>query len=854
MDLQVILLLLAALLIAVAFSQPLADRLGLSQSVLLALVGIVIGLTSIILSHTGLSEFASMANAIVNLPFRSEAFLYIFLPTLVFEAGLNIEVRLIVEDAAPILLLAVVAVLVATAFIGAALAPLAAVPAVACFMLGSVVATTDPVAVIAIFRDVGAPSRLSRLVEGESLLNDAAAITLFVMLLQSLIGGQPLGVGAASISFMRSFVGGMVVGYIGARMLIGVLRWLLDLRLAQVTVTLALPYIVYIVAERQLGVSGVVATLTSGLVMSATGQRRMAPDDRDFLRDIWEQLAFWASSLIFLLASLLVPRMLLNTDWHDIMLLGVLIGAAFVARALVVFGLLPLMSWLGLSPAIDNRFKAVILWGGLRGALTLVLALSVTESHAIAPDVQRFVATLATGFVVFTLLVNGTTLRFLLRLVGLDRLSSVDQALRDQVLGLSRERIANAFHVIGRGYEFSESLISEVTRELAPPTTATGATTSRVSDNDAHQLLLGLAALASHERELVLQHFAERTISGRIVEEMLVGAGRLIDHSRTGDPAEYLRVSQEMVDFSPWFRFTHWLHRRLRIDALLIDRLADRFEWLLVQQIILRELDKYLEKNLVPLVGAKSASTLREVMHGRREMTNAALEALRQQYPSYAENLERRILNRTWLRREDMEYRSLFEEGVIGPELYSDLRREVQLSRAEVEVRPRLDLGLEIRELVAKVPMFAKLSETQLDLIARKLRPQVAVSGERLIRNGDRADAMYFISSGKVDVEVVGQKIRLNPGDFFGEMGLVTGQRRQGDVYARSYCQLLVLKDTDFNSVRRSDKALEAQIEAVASARIAMNQQATEKQGTSEPTEVTPSPEGAESRGQRGLR
>ena len=81
-----------------------------------------------------------------------------------------------------------------------------------------------------------------------------------------------------------------------------------------------------------------------------------------------------------------------------------------------------------------------------------------------------------------------------------------------------------------------------------------------------------------------------------------------------------------------------------------------------------------------------------------------------------------------------------------------------------------LDLGLEIRELVAKVPMFAKLSETQLNLIARKLRPQVAVPGERLFRDGDRADAMYFISSGKVDVEVVGQKIRLNPGDFFGQM------------------------------------------------------------------------------------
>ena len=814
MDLQVILLLLAALLIAVAFSQPLADRLGLSPSVLLALMGIVIGLTSILLTHTGLVEFTSMANVIVNLPFHSEAFLYIFLPMLVFEAGLNIEVRRMVEDAAPILLLAVVAVLVATVFIGAALAPIANVPIVACFMLGSIVATTDPVAVIAIFRDVGAPSRLSRLVEGESLLNDAAAITLFVMLLQSLIGGQPLGLGAAVVAFTRSFLGGMIVGYIGARTLIGLLRWLLDLRLAQVTVTLALPYIVYIVAERELGVSGVVATLTAGLVMSATGQRRMAPDDWHFLREIWEQLAFWASSLIFLLASLLVPRILLNADWHDITLLGVLIGAAFVARALVVFGLLPLMSWLGLSPAIDNRFKAVILWGGLRGGLTLVLALSVTESHAIAPEVQRFVATLATGFVVFTLLVNGTTLRFALRLVGLDRLSGVDQALRDHVLRLSRSRVADAVHTIGREYEFSEGLISEVTRELAAPGNSASSNAPSVSDDDAHQLLVGLVALANHERELVLEHFAERTISGRIVEEMLVGSGRLVDHSRTGDLAEYLRVAQEMVDFSRWFRFTLWLHRFLRIEALLVDLLADRFESLLVQQIILRELDKYLEEKLVPLVCAKLSLRLLELMRGRREMTRAALEALRQQYPSYAENLERRILNRTCLRREDMEYRSLFEEGVIGPELYSDLRRKVQLSRSEVEVRPRLDLGLETRELVAKVPMFAKLTETQLDLIARRLKPLFAVPGERLIRDGDRADAMYFISSGKVDVEVVGQTIHLKPGDFFGEMGLVTGLRRRGDVYAQTYCQLLILKDTDFNSVRRGDRALDAQIEA----------------------------------------
>jgi CPA1 family monovalent cation:H+ antiporter len=151
----------------------------------------------------------------------------------------------------------------------------------------------------------------------------------------------------------------------------------------------------------------------------------------------------------------------------------------------------------------------------------------------------------------------------------------------------------------------------------------------------------------------------------------------------------------------------------------------------------------------------------------------------------------------------------------------------VKLTRTEVEVRPRLDLGLETRQLISKVPIFAKLSKVQLDTIARLLRPRFAVPGEQLIRDGDHADAMYFISSGSVEVEVVGQKIRLNPGDFFGEMGLVTGQRRQGDVHARGYCQLLVLREVDFKNLLRSDHEIQMQIATVANARSMMNQRAS---------------------------
>jgi Na+:H+ antiporter len=827
MDIHVILLVIATLLIVVGLIQPLAARLGLSPTVLLALVGVAIGLGSTVLTTIDvLSQIAPVAKSITNLPIHSDVFLDIFLPMLLFETALNIEVHQMIEDAGPILLLAVVAVLVATFTIGGALGAIASAPLTACLMLGAIVATTDPVAVIAIFRDLGAPARLSRLIEGESLLNDAAAITLFVLLLDMLTGHHGPSLGRAVLTFFRNFAGGILAGYLGARVIVGLMRRLLDLRLAQVTLTLALPYLVYIIADHQLGVSGVVATVTAGLVMSAVGQPKMSPDDWRFLHDMWEQMAFWASSLIFILASLLVPRMLLHVGGHDLVLLFVLVIAALAGRALVLFCMFPILSALRLSQKVDNRFKAVILWGGLRGAVTLALALAVTENQALEPEVRRFVGVLATEFVLFTLLINGTTLRVLISLLGLDLLSPLDQALRRQVLALSRERVSDAVKAMAAEYKFPDALVSKTVRsgELEDVAAAESiASTSAQTEAEDHDLVLGLIALANHERDVLLAHFAERTLSGRIVEESLAAVGRLIDRTRAGGQREYVAAAQRMVDFSRSFRLTHFLHRRFSWDGPLVDRLADRFELLLCDRIVVEELSPYVTRNLAPLIGDQAARRLLEIVRQRRDMTTTALDALRKQYPDYAHLLERRILDKIWLRREELEYRTLFDDGVIGPELYTALRRDVTVSRARVEVRPPLDLGLQSRALVSKVPIFATLTKQQLDWVARLLRPRFAVPDQLLIRDGDVADAMYFLSSGAVEVSVMGTKKALGPGNFFGEMALVTGRRRQGDVRAIGYCQLLVLRARDFEGLLRDNPALQETINTVARTRIEEN-------------------------------
>ena len=265
LDISFILLVIAALLAVIGLCQPLAAYLKLPPPVLLGVIGVALGGVPLALGKFGFSGGPNiLGDAFVALPVSSAVFINVFLPLLLFEAGIATDVRRVIEDAAPILLLAIVATLVTTAVIGLALWPISGMPLVVCLLLGSVVATTDPAAVISIFRDVGAPGRLTRLVEGEALLNDAAAIALFAVLLGVIIAAREPDIAAGLGEFTLSFVGGGALGLLAGRTLISVIPWLGEDRRAEGTLTVALAYAVFIIADRLFHVSGVVAVLGSG--------------------------------------------------------------------------------------------------------------------------------------------------------------------------------------------------------------------------------------------------------------------------------------------------------------------------------------------------------------------------------------------------------------------------------------------------------------------------------------------------------------------------------------------------------------------------------------------------------------
>ena len=826
-DIILVMAVFAALLVLVALSQPVAERLRLAPVVLLAAIGAAIGVASTVLSHAPISERAhGIVRLFADLPIGSEVFLYVFLPLLIFEAALTSDVRRILADAAPILMLAVIATLVAAAIVGLALWPVAGQPLVVCLLLGAVVSTTDPAAVIAIFRDVGAPPRLTRLVEGESLLNDASAILAYTVLLGIIVGGGEPRLGDGAIEFFVSFFGGAAFGVVAGRLMLTLVGWTRDNPQAEATLTLALAYLSYIVADRYLHVSGVVATLAAGMTVSALGRAQIDPRNWEHLEGVWTQVAFWAHSLVFLLASILVPKLLIDLQVHDIVLVATLIVAAFAARLAVLFGLLPLLSLARLTKPISTAYKIAIAWGGLRGALTLVLALSVTENPEVPLAVQRFVGVLATGLVFFTLLVNGATLRLVIRAFGLDKLSPADQVLRDRVLEIS---YADASALIRESAAEHGLDPKSAERALAPYDAFTKQAAARraargIALTDHERIAVSLMALGNQERTIVLRTLAARTASPAVVQALMRSADAMVEGARADGRLGYKRAAEAGLAFPLSFRFAYFLHRRFGVRRFLAERLGERFEWLWTMQIVIQELASDEAKRSRSIFSERLEAVVDKMLDGRLERIKTGLDALHRQYPDYAAALESRFLRQSAIRREVGRYKGLFEEGLISAEVYRDLISGVEDARGDARSLPRFDIGLDTRTLMARLDLFAGLDDAHLDSIARLLRPRFVMPRERIVRKGDRGDAVFFIASGAVEVDLPQGRIPLGTGDFFGEMALITGEPRQADVRSQTYSRLLVLRRADFQNLMRASPDLGDKFNTIAAIRKKANQ------------------------------
>ena len=338
----------------------------------------------------------------------------VILPPLLFEAAINIHWRPLSRDMLPVLTLSTLGVIVSAAFVAAGMAFLLSWPAMPALVFGVLIAATDPIAVIALFKDIGVTGRLRLLVESESLFNDGVAAVLFGLTLSWTQWPQGASMSGAmvALTFAKVAGGGVLIG-IACGIVAIAFAWRTSDHLVETALTAVAAYGSFLLAE-SFHLSGVLATVAAGLLMGNLGvltedegRAALTSQGREFVIAFWEFAAFIANSLVFLLIGLRVAGMAFADVGWAIVPVAILLVLA--GRAVTVYPLcLPFARsrW-----AVPMRDQHILWWGGLRGALALALALALPISLPYNNDI--LIATF--GVVTFSVIVQGLTMPMLIR-------------------------------------------------------------------------------------------------------------------------------------------------------------------------------------------------------------------------------------------------------------------------------------------------------------------------------------------------------------------------------------------------------------------------------------------------------
>ena len=444
------------LLLIAAISAIILNRIKFPYTIGLVVVGLVIGI---------LADHVPIMQPFKQLQLTTNLILYVIVPVLIFDAAVKIDSKLLIRNLKPVLMLAAPGLIIATFITGILTCFITPLDIGTAMLFGALISATDPVAVIALFEELGAPKRLTMLVDGESLFNDATAIVLFTIIFGIVSSGvltaTTLIQGAGSFVFV--FVGGLIVGIIIGRLMVFAISFAKNNPMIELAFSTVVAFSSFLVANYFLEVSGVMAVVGAGIVINWYGFTRFTPEVKTYIKDFWGYAAFVANSFIFLLLGL-TEKLFVNDVMHYTRLGMYILGAVVIvtlARAVVVYGLVPIVNKLPGAEKISGRYQTVIFWGGLRGAVPIALVLSLPQNF----HYRHFLIELTLGIVFFTLLVQGTTVKKLMNFLGINKETNSESAARLHALSSAKKAALHKISELSKEKIFPENIISKLEKK-----------------------------------------------------------------------------------------------------------------------------------------------------------------------------------------------------------------------------------------------------------------------------------------------------------------------------------------------------------------------------------------------------
>jgi monovalent cation:H+ antiporter, CPA1 family len=348
-----------------------------------------------------------------DIQLSKEMILFVFLPPLLFEGSLHMKLEYLRRYAWPIGILSVVGTLVSAGLIALAARALLSFGWESALLLGVILSPTDPVSVLALFKQHGAPKGLQMILEGESVFNDGVGIVLYVILLKALSGEEVTPIGG-SLEFLKIVLGGAAVG-LAVGYLAHIIISQINDHLTEILISLVCAYGSFVLAET-FHFSGVLSTVLAGLLMGNLALRHaMSESTRESLLLTWEVLAFMSNSAVFLLIGLSVN---ISNLLGSIGLILVAIAFMLLSRIAVIYGLVPISNLLQKpNDKVPLAWMHAAYWGGLRGAIPIALVLGLeTQFQAVQ---NTTLSTIVFGVTVFSIVVQGITMQPLMVRLGL---------------------------------------------------------------------------------------------------------------------------------------------------------------------------------------------------------------------------------------------------------------------------------------------------------------------------------------------------------------------------------------------------------------------------------------------------